>query len=106
MLADGGEALLAANSSVVPDVQGAFVTLDVTESLQTWSAGATNHGWVLLPGGNNGWQWDTADNANANFRPQLNVVYRVAVVPEPAASVLAFVAAAAGLTRGRRRRSA
>ena len=101
MLANGDEAVLAANSTAVPDDRGGFVTFDVTESLQTWAAGATNHGWVFLPGGGNGWQWDTADHPDAAFRPQLNVTYRI--VPEPTS--LAIVAAGP-LLLVRRRRSA
>jgi hypothetical protein len=101
MLANGGEALLAPNGTVVPDVQGAFVTFDVTESLYTLAAGAPNHGWVLLPGGGNGWQWDTSEHANVNFRPQLDVTYRI--VPEPG-SLAAVACGVALLLRERGRR--
>jgi hypothetical protein len=101
MLANGSEALLAANSTVVPDMQGAFVTFDVTESLQTWSVGAQNDGWAILPGGNNGWQWDTSEHTNINFRPELSVTYRI--VPEPAS---ALVMAGVALLAVRRRRLA
>ena len=101
MLANGDEALLAANSTVVPDEQGGFVTFDVTESLQTWAAGADNDGWALLPGGANGWQWDTSEHANPDFRPQLNVTYRI--VPEPASlSALAVLLLLTATPRPRR----
>jgi hypothetical protein len=48
---DGLDAILGANDSFVPDVQGEFITLDVTESLAAWLAGAPNYGWAFFPGG-------------------------------------------------------
>jgi hypothetical protein len=100
---DGVDAILAANDTVVPDVQGEFLTFDVTESLAAWMAGAENYGWALLPGGGNGWQFDSADNPTAAFRPQLTVNYTV--VPEPGAcGLVLFAAAAAALRRRRCRR--
>jgi len=99
--ADAIDAILAANDTIVPDVQGEFLTFDVTESLATWLAGAENYGWALLPGGGNGWQFDSADRPTAAFRPQLTVNYTV--VPEPAAAC-GFAGLTALMLLARRRR--
>ena len=79
---DGLDAILGANGAFVPDLPGEFITLDVTESLAAWMAGAPNYGWALLPGGGNGWQLDSFEHPTAAFRPQLMVNYTM--VPEPA----------------------
>jgi hypothetical protein len=96
---NGLEAILAANDTSVPNEQNAFASFDVTESLYALSMGATDMGWVLLPGGGNGWQFDSSEHANALYRPQLNVTYRV--VPEPAS--IGMLACAAMLMLARRR---
>jgi hypothetical protein len=97
---DGLDAILGANDSFVPDVQGEFLTLDVTESLGAWLAGAPNYGWAFFPGGGNGWQFDSADNATAAFRPQLTVNYTI--VPEPAVGLTSLALAAGAILRRRR----
>jgi hypothetical protein len=99
--ADADDAILAANDTIVPAVRGEFLVFDVTESLAAWAAGAPNYGWALLPGGTNGWRWDTSDAATIANRPMLNVDFRV--VPEPSATVLVVLAGVLAL--GRRRRS-
>lgn len=75
--ADAVDAIFAANDSVSPSVQDQFLTFDVTESLWAWLAGAPNNGWALLPGGTDGWQWDTSESGNVLNRPRLNVDYLV-----------------------------
>jgi hypothetical protein len=98
ILDDAVDSLLAATDSLIPDVRDGYVTFDVTESLFAWSQGAANDGWALLPGGANGWRWDTSEAADLLNRPKLAVTYTV--VPEPA--ILAPLAAAMILL-GRRR---
>lgn len=100
---DGIEAIQAENDSVIPNVRDGYVSFDVTESIYVWAAGATNMGWVLLPGGGNGWQFDSSEAAEAVLRPQLNVTYRV--VPEPGA-IASMACAGLFLLARRRRRSA
>jgi hypothetical protein len=78
---DAVEAILAANDTITPTVRGDFLVFDVTESLAAWAAGAPNYGWALLPGGSNGWRWDTSDASIIANRPMLNVDFRT--VPEP-----------------------
>ena len=97
--ANGLEAILAANDVVTPSVRNGYVTFDVTESLAAWAAGAPIEGWALLPGGNNGWQWDTSEAVDVLDRPMLNVTYRI--VPEPAS--MGVLACAAMLMLARRR---
>jgi hypothetical protein len=99
--ADGLDAILAANGTVVPSVKGGTVSFDVTESLAAWLAGAPNFGWAILPGsGSDGWRFYSSDDPTLSNRPLLSVTYSTA--PEPAGASLALAAA---LLR-RRRRSA
>jgi hypothetical protein len=79
---DANDLLLAADDSVTPSVAGGYVTFDVTEAVSAFAAGAPNYGWAILPGGNNGWKFDTREADNVNFRPELSIEYRI--VPEPA----------------------
>jgi hypothetical protein len=97
--ADALEAILAANGAVVPNAQGGTVSFDVTESLAAWAAGAPNFGWVLLPGGTDGWRWDTSEAINLLDRPLLDVGFTV--VPEPAAAMMIVVASGLALFRRR-----
>ena len=46
---------VAIGYGLADDIRDAYVSFDVTESLLAGSAGAPNMGWVLLPGGGNGW---------------------------------------------------
>ncbi|WP_237214680.1 phytase [Falsiroseomonas oryziterrae] len=47
-------------------------TIDVTKSVQAWAAGAANNGWALLPLGNDGWDFLSAQGATA---PRLTITY-------------------------------
>ncbi len=54
-------------------------TLDVTSTVQTWSAGATVHGWVMVSDDdNNGLHWWTSEYGTAGLRPILTIDYTVA----------------------------
>jgi len=89
---NGLEAIQGENDSVVPNVRDGYVSFDVTESIYAWAAGATNMGWVILPGGNNGWQFDSSEAALAASRPELNVTFRVVPEPTSMASLAGIVA--------------
>ena len=52
---------IAANTSVV--------YFDVTDTVQRWSAGKPNHGWVFLNTGGNGWDFYTSDHEDEDHRP-------------------------------------
>ena len=72
--ADGAEANAAADATSPAAVTGAM-SIDVTASLLAWQADpATNHGWVLLPTGDDGVDFDSAEGAT---RPRLVVEYAV-----------------------------
>jgi autotransporter-associated beta strand protein len=75
--ADGTEAILAPNAAFVPAVNGGSLTFDVTESLWAWGSGAPNRGWVFLPGGTDGWRFDSSEAAVPAHRPSLTVTYTV-----------------------------
>jgi hypothetical protein len=98
---DGDEAILSANDGVTPSVLDGFVTFDVTESIAAFAAGAPINGWVLDPGGNDGWRWDTSEATDPLDRPQLNITYRI--VPEPGSLCGAATALAARAMARRRR---
>jgi hypothetical protein len=95
---DGTEAVLAADGIVNPTAQGTDVSFDVTESLYAWMAGAPNQGWAVLPGGNDGWLWNTSE-ADLLDRPELSVTYLT--VPEPSSLMLLLLPL--GLVYRRRR---
>ena len=75
--ADGTEAILAPNATFVPAVNGGALSMDVTESLYAWRSGAPNRGWALLPGGSDGWRFESAESALVADRPALTVTYTV-----------------------------
>ena len=55
-------------------------TFSVTTSVAAWAAGATNRGWVWVTptGGDNSWQFDSAEGATVANRPKLTVTYTMA----------------------------
>lgn len=71
--ADGIEA------EIVADVSGASglgtYMLDVTASIEAWSAGAINRGWAFLPLGTDSWQFSSAEATTVGQRPLLTITY-------------------------------
>lgn len=79
---DDVEAATAPEFAVVPNVLSAWAIFDVTESLQQWSGDtAANHGWVIHPGGSDGWRLSSSEVAAPANRPMLEVTY---LSPPPA----------------------
>ena len=72
--ADGRQAAATA-SAVVSDADEGALTVDVTADVQAWAGGAPNHGWALLPGGNDGWD---VYSAEGYMPPRLAVAYSYA----------------------------
>ena len=68
---DTPETTESSNGTDVP------LELDVTASVNDWSAGADNTGWVLVTtgGGNDDWQFGASENGVEVRRPALTVVY-------------------------------
>lgn len=58
---------IAANTSVV--------VFDVTDTVQRWSNGSPNFGWVFLNTGGNGWDFYTSNFEDITQRPRLVVEY-------------------------------
>ena len=50
-------------------------SLDVTTSVQAWSDGKQNHGWVLINNGTDRWQFRSSQWTAVAERPMLTVVY-------------------------------
>jgi len=73
--ADGTEAILGGNATFVPSVNGGRLAFDVTESLHAWQGGAPNRGWAFLPGGADGWRFESAEAPTVADRPSLAVTY-------------------------------
>lgn len=94
--ADGVEAE-ATPFLTTPFINAGEFRFDVTSAVQAWSDGATNYGFVFLPTGTNGVDWDTSESL-ADFRPQLIVE----AVPEPG-TLLALAAGAGVLLRRKRK---
>jgi hypothetical protein len=61
-----------------PDSTGP-TTVDVTASVREWVGDATNHGWVFLPTGDDGWDFSAAEGSNP---PTLTVRYTLPGRPE------------------------
>ncbi len=60
---------IAANSSEI--------IFDVTDTVQLWVNGETNHGWAFLNTGGNGWDFYVSEFENISQRPKLVVEYSV-----------------------------
>ncbi len=50
---------------------------DVTDTVQYWSAGHPNHGWVFINTGGNGWDFYSSEFEDLNQRPRLEIIYTV-----------------------------
>ncbi len=58
---------IAANSSEI--------IFEVTDTVQAWVNGESNHGWVFLNTGGNGWDFYTSEFENISQRPKLVVEF-------------------------------
>lgn len=73
--ADGIEASSLADGGIGANSPG-DVDIDVTGTLQSWVDGTReNYGWVVLPGGADGWDIASAENGTADYRPELIVSF-------------------------------
>lgn len=69
-------------------------TFDVTPTVQAWHAGTlANNGWGITNQMNNGWQFDSSENATVVRRPILTIVFEapcapIMIVTEPAGATV------------------
>ena len=70
--ADDVEAMALADGSVSGTT--GQVTVNVTAAIEAWQANPSdNHGWALLPGGSDGVDFGSRENATAGNRPTLSI---------------------------------
>ena len=63
---------------LAPNVQGAFLSFDLTPDVQSWANGTRpNYGWAILPwaGGTDGWGFGSSESSGERNRPRLRVYY-------------------------------
>ena len=60
-------------------------TIDVTASLQRWSSGTSNYGWIFLANGSDGVEVHSSETVTSSYRPLLTVTYQAAPSTPPAA---------------------
>lgn len=68
---DGSEAVETPVATTGPVGEGP-VTVDITETVQSWADGQRNRGWVFAPAGGDGWDIRTAES---DAPPRLRVWY-------------------------------
>ena len=59
-----------------PEIIEAKVLTDLESTVQAWSDGATNYGWMLKSDSTDGWFFTSSEDSNVNLRPKLTVEYR------------------------------
>jgi hypothetical protein len=97
----GSDAVAGPEFTLLPNTQGTYAIFDVTDSIAAFGSGAaTNYGWLVNPGGSDGWRFYSSDDALTN-RPILSITYSV---PEPATWLLACCGALLLVGRRGRRR--
>jgi hypothetical protein len=73
--ADGKEAAAASDFSLIGTLEGTIALFDVTDAVQSWSDGTANHGWVVLPGGKDGWRFHSSEAHPIAERPRLEITF-------------------------------
>ena len=71
----GSEASGIVSFAIVAPVDESFVANDVTADVEFWFEGGVNEGWVLINDSGDGWDFWSAEFADATLRPQLEVAY-------------------------------
>jgi len=61
------------------------VRFEVTDSVQAWSSGKPNYGWVFLNTGGNGWDFYSSEYQEEDSRPGLEVEFFRPSVTSPTA---------------------
>lgn len=87
--------------SLVNIADGETVSANVLNSLQAWSAGATNQGWLVMGSDVNRWDIHSSESATALSRPKLIVEF-TAPIPEPSTTALLGLGGLALILRRRK----
>ena len=75
---DAEAASTAASTLGDPATSGAQTFTGLEATLQAWSDGATNYGWVIVSDSDNGWDFASSEAVVASERPQLTISYTLA----------------------------
>jgi len=79
---DDVEAMSAHDAQVAdPASLGPEVITGLAAALQSWSDGATNHGWALISNNDDGWDFDSSENGTIANRPLLTVDWTPGICP-------------------------
>jgi parallel beta-helix repeat protein len=54
---------------------GSLIVTGLESTLQAWSNGEANYGWLIENGATDGWDFNSSDTATVNLRPKLTVTY-------------------------------
>ncbi|MEO8241980.1 MAG: DNRLRE domain-containing protein, partial [bacterium] len=81
---DGTEALATADVSL-SSLSGGVKSIDVMTSLQAWSNGAANYGWMLSSGGSDGFAFNSSETTGS---PVLTVTFDPPAVATPGLAVV------------------
>jgi hypothetical protein len=90
----GGETIAAADDTHTVATTGA-TSFDVLASLQAWSGGASNLGWVIVNDSTDGAEFRSSELLTVAERPLLSVEFTP--IPEPGSLLLAGLVGAAAL---------
>jgi hypothetical protein len=100
--ADGTEAALTPDFTLIPNTGLTYGIFDVSNTLQAWASGsAPNYGWLIQGAGTDGWRFSSSEAGSIGDRPVLEVTY---VVPEGSAWTLAGLGLATAIGGSRLRR--
>ncbi|MCA9091647.1 MAG: DNRLRE domain-containing protein, partial [Planctomycetaceae bacterium] len=70
------EAMTAAAGTVSsPTATGTQTITNLASTLQAWSGGAANYGWVIVTTSTDGWDVASSENSTSSWRPLLTVNY-------------------------------
>lgn len=72
---NGKTAASTADATISAPISIGSVTIDVTQSLQVWSNGVENQGWLFHAPSSDGWSFHSSDESQIALRPQLSVTF-------------------------------
>lgn len=97
----GTDTLNSPEFTLLPNVLSDYAIFDVTDSIQSFSNGASNFGWLLNYTGTDGWRSRSSEFSVLTDRPNLEITYRVVPEADSWIMVAAAVIIFAGLVKKR-----